>query len=145
MPSAGPGTTSLAAALLQLSLIVAMLVAGFGGLGLLLRWFTGELELERSARRRARGLEPARSPNRPLQEVAGDLRRLGRELACVPTGVAQARRRGLTAAYDDVLVEAARLLEVPEVLRATPEGSGRDLERMRLLSSLEAAGLRVGP
>jgi hypothetical protein len=41
-----------------------------------------------------------------------------------------------------VLVEAAALLEVPHQLTAEPPAT-RELERMRLLASLEAAGLVV--
>jgi hypothetical protein len=87
----------------------------------------------------ATGRPPVR---RPLQLVAADVRRLTRELSMVPGGMPMARRRGLLAAYDDVLVEAAALLEVPHQLTATPPGN-RELERMRLLASLEAAGLVV--
>jgi hypothetical protein len=81
-------------------------------------------------------------PRRPLELVAADLRRLTRELSMVPGGMPMARRRGLLAAFDDVLVEAAELLEVPHQLTAEPPAT-RELERMRLLASLEAAGLVV--
>ncbi|WP_299956084.1 hypothetical protein [uncultured Modestobacter sp.] len=80
---------------------------------------------------------------RPLQLVAADLRRLTRELTTVPGGMPMARRRGLLAAYDDVLVEAADLLQVPHRLLDTPEGA-REFERLRLLGELEAAGLVTG-
>jgi hypothetical protein len=95
--------------------------------------------------RRMPGYQPSRAaqrPRRPVEVVAADLRRLARELAMVPGGMPMARRRGLLAAFDDVLVEAADLLEVPNQLTATPAAS-RELERMRLLASLEAAGLVV--
>jgi hypothetical protein len=96
--------------------------------------------------RRAPGSQAARMdavpPRRPLELVAADLRRLTRELAMVPGGLPMARRRGLLAAYDDVLVEAAVLLEVSHQLTAQPPAT-RELERMRLLASLEAAGLVV--
>jgi hypothetical protein len=54
-----------------------------------------------------------------------------------------ASRRALVAAYDDVLIEAALLLDVPHELRSTPDGRARDVERMRLLAALEGAGLAV--
>ena len=94
--------------------------------------------------RRATGSLPAQPApaRRPLELVAADLRRLTRELAMVPGGTPVARRRGLLAAFDDVLVEAAVLLEVPNQLSALPPAT-RDLERMRLLATLEAAGLAV--
>jgi hypothetical protein len=84
----------------------------------------------------------AARPRRPLELVAADVRRLARELSMVPGGMPMARRRGLLAAFDDVLVEAAELLEVPHQLTAQPPAT-RELERMRLLASLEAAGLVV--
>jgi len=98
------------------------------------------------AGRRAPGTGQQRAvtppPRRPLQLVAADLRRLTRELSMVPGGTPVARRRGLLAAYDDVLIEAAALLQVPHRLTAQPEPL-RELERIRLLGQLEAAGLVV--
>jgi hypothetical protein len=94
----------------------------------------------RERRRAARDPEPGR---RPLQVVAADVRRLGRSLTLVAAGSPMARRRALAAAYDDVLMEAALLLEVPHELRDVPEGRARDLERLRLLAALEGAGLAV--
>lgn len=85
---------------------------------------------------------PVEGPRRPLERVAADLRRLARELAMVPGGMPMERRRGLLAAYDDLLVEAARLLDVPQQLTDVPP-EARELERIRLLGSLEAAGLVV--
>jgi hypothetical protein len=163
--------------LVRLGAVVALFAAGAAVLGLLLRWVTGDLQLERLARprkanappvappgrparpparrraaghhpvgRRAPGTQPdlpgAGRPRRPLEVVAADLRRLARELSMVPGGMPMARRRGLLAAFDDVLVEAAELLEVPNQLTAEPPAS-RELERIRLLASVEAAGLVV--
>ena len=162
---------------MRLGAVVALFAAGAAVLGLLLRWVTGDLKLERLARRRkadpppvaapgrparpparrraaghhpvgrrAPGTQPdhpaAGRPRRPLEVVAADLRRLARELSMVPGGMPMARRRGLLAAFDDVLVEAAELLEVPNQLTAEPPAS-RELERIRLLASVEAAGLVV--
>jgi len=81
-------------------------------------------------------------PRRPLQTVAADLRRLTGELSMVPGGPSVERRRDLLAAYDDVLMEAADLLQVPNRLRTEPPAT-RELERLRLLADLEAAGLVV--
>jgi hypothetical protein len=163
--------------LLRLGGVVVLFAAGVLAIGLLLRWATGQFQLDRLARRRQReaaappqsgapGPPAPRRPaaghhpvgrrvpgsnaarpdavpaRRPLEHVAADLRRLTRELAMVPGGLPMARRRGLLAAYDDVLVEAAALLEIPHQLTAQPPET-RELERMRLLASLEAAGLVV--
>ena len=87
-------------------------------------------------------LRPA-SQRRPLQVVAADVRRLGKQIALVPAGAPMARRRALTAAYEDVLVEAAVLLDVQTDLPTTPVGPQRDAARARLLAALEEAGLAV--
>ncbi|MGY1807404.1 hypothetical protein ACI8AF_08530 [Blastococcus sp. SYSU D00669] len=128
-------------ALLHLGLVTAGLVAAFALLDLLLRWFSGQLRIQRSARLRDR--PPAEPPRRPIELVAADVRRLSRQLDRIPAGAPQARRRGLQAAYEDVLVEAARLLEVPHTLRVLPAGRARDAERRRLEIALAAAGLRT--
>jgi hypothetical protein len=180
VPSGGSVSADVGTSLLRLGAVVALFAAGVAAMGLLLRWMTGELRLDRLARRRrqeqarpavdpvprparppgrrrpAAGHHPvgrrtpgaqaagpaAGRPRRPLELVAADLRRLTRELSMVPGGMPMARRRGLLAAFDDVLVEAAELLEVPNQLTAEPPAT-RELERMRLLASLEAAGLVV--
>jgi hypothetical protein len=120
--------------ILQIAAMTAALAAVFGGTGPLLRWIGRLID------------RPRRVPEtlrRPIQVVAADVRRLARQLSLVPTGAPMARRRALAAAFDDVLIEAAGLLEIPQVLRETPDGTGRDLERLRLLADLEAAGLAV--
>ncbi|RBY80705.1 hypothetical protein [Blastococcus sp. TF02A-26] len=124
----------MAGALLQLALLTAALVGSFGLLGLLTGLFCGTVRL----RPRRRAVEPV---HRPVQQVAADLRRLSRQLALVPAGAPVARRRGLQSAYDDVLVEAAALLEVPHAMTLTPAGPRRDAERRRLQAALTDAGL----
>jgi hypothetical protein len=82
---------------------------------------------------------------RPLETVAADLRRLTRQLALVPAGTPLVRWRALWTAYDSVLMEAAAQLEVEHELRSLPTqiGMERDIERLRVLSALEGAGLVV--
>ena len=129
--------------LLYLGLITGGLVCSFAVIDLLCRWFSGQLQMQRSARRRGRPApEP---PHRPIEQVAADLRRLSAQLARVPAGAPQARRSGWQAAYDDVLVEAAGLLEVPHALSSLPPGRARDAERRRVEIGLAAAGLRPAP
>jgi len=122
--------------LLQIGGTVAVIAAFIAWTGPVVRWVRRRGERRRAAR------NPA-SDRRPLQLVAADLRRLARSLTLVPTGAPMARRRALVAAYDDVLVEAATLLEVPHDLRTAPAGPARDAERLRLVAELEAAGLAV--
>lgn len=124
------------AALLQLIALLAAFAGVIVGLGPLTR----RLEAWAARRRAARHPRPA---NRPLQAVTADLRRLGRQVELVPTGVPMARRRALLAAYDDVLTEAAAMLGVPSELSRLPEGRPREVERLRLVSALRAAGLQV--
>jgi len=126
--------------LLYLGLITGGLVCSFAAIDLLCRWFSGQLQMERGARRRDR--PPQEPPHRPIEQVAADLHRLSGQLARVPAGAPQARRSGLRAAYDDVLIEAARLLEVTHTLGGLPPGPARSAERRRLEISLAAAGLR---
>ena len=97
----------------------------------------------------AAGSGPGRGPppdagRRPLQVVAADVRRLGRQIALVPAGAPMARRRALAAAYEDVLIEAAVLLEVPNDLR---DGARRPRPRRRAAAAAgrrwKSAGLAV--
>jgi hypothetical protein len=127
----------MATSLLQLGLIVAGVVGAVTLLGYLALLVFG------SARPpvRRRPPESAVPARRPLELVAADLRRLSRQLARVPAGAPMARRRGLQAAYDDVLIEAAQLLEVPHTLAGEPAGITRDAERLRLRAALTDAGL----
>jgi hypothetical protein len=122
--------------LLQIGGTVAVVAALIAWTGPVFRRIRRIRERRRSARNPAPG-------RRPIQVVAADVRRLGRSLTLVPAGSPMARRRALAAAYDDVLIEAALLLEVPHELRTTPDGPARDLERLRLLAALEGAGLAV--
>jgi hypothetical protein len=122
--------------LLQIAGVVAVAAVLIAWTGPTVRWIL----------RRRRNARAARHPEalrRPLQVVAADVRRLGRQLALVPAGVPMARRRALAAAYEDVLIEAAVLLDVQNDLRTAPVGPVRDAARLRLLADLEEAGLAV--
>jgi hypothetical protein len=131
----------MAASLLHLGSIVAGVVGAVGLMGWLARLVFGSARLP--VRRPPRA-EPAPA-HRPVEVVAADLRRLAGQLARVPAGAPMVRRRGLQAAYDDVLVEAALILEVAHTLTGRPPGSARDAERLRLQTALTDAGLVVRP
>jgi hypothetical protein len=122
--------------LLQIGGTVAAIAALIAWTGPVARWARRTVQRRRQARNPAPG-------NRPIQVVAADIRRLARSIALVPAGAPMVRRRALAAAYDDVLVEAAALLEIPHELRTLPEGPPRDAERFRLIAALEGAGLAV--
>lgn len=122
--------------LLQIGGTVAVIAALIAWTGPTARW----LHLRWERRRAALRPEPGR---RPLQVVAADVRRLGRQISLVPAGVPMARRRALAAAYDDVLIEAALLLDVPNDLRTAPVGPVRDAARLQLVAELVDAGLAV--
>ena len=126
----------MAGSLLQIAAMTAGLAAVFGGTGPLLRWIGRCIDRRREARQ-------PRTNRRPIQVVAADIRRLARQLSLVPAGAPMARRRALAAAYDDVLIEAAVLLEIPHQMRTIPDGRARDVERLRLQAALEGAGLAV--
>ncbi|WP_232807159.1 hypothetical protein [Geodermatophilus chilensis] len=126
--------------LLHLGAIVGGVVGAVALAGWVARLVFGSARLPVWLRRRREPVAPA---GRPLEQVAADLRRLGAQLARVPAGAPMARRRGLQAAYDDVLVEAARLLEVPHALDTVPPGRPRDVERLRLRTALAEVGLAV--
>jgi len=81
----------------------------------------------------------------PLEKITADLCRLSTAMRDVPPEASRARKCGLLLAYDDVLARAALALDVPEALAELPLGMDRDLERMRVESTLRDAGLRFGP
>ena len=103
-------------------------------------------EVTESAVRHARRLhlmrpEPEYLPNRPLAPIARDLRRLHLAVRDSEHGTSMARRTGTLAAYDDVLLEACRAVDLPDTLTGLAEGTERDAERLRLEFLLDRAGL----
>lgn len=84
---------------------------------------------------------PERPDGPPLETLAATLRRLRPRVHSPAPGVAVARQRGITAAYDSALVNTARALEVPTTLTDLPEGFDQAAERLRLEDALEQAGL----
>ena len=97
--------------------------------------------LGRLARRLARKPEPA--TRLPIERIARNARRLRAELATLPSGTPMARRRGLSYAYDDLLADACRALDVPDTISGMAPGLERDHERLNLEHRLEEVGLRL--
>ncbi len=88
------------------------------------------------------GHRPAEAPaGPPIQEVAADLRRLGRQRS----GAASSSPFWFAAverAYDERLVLACRELRIPHYLTELT-GLDLDIERVRVEGQLEAAGVRL--
>lgn len=79
----------------------------------------------------------------PLERIVRDLRRLQPEARQPGEGAAMAKRRGVVAAYDDLLLDACRALDVPTSLASIPEGVERESERLRVEFALEQAGVPI--
>ncbi|MFJ7216862.1 hypothetical protein [Amycolatopsis sp. NPDC098790] len=79
----------------------------------------------------------------PIERVAADLRRVHRLLAEYPSGTPAARRLGTRQAYDELLAQACRQVDVCHRLAELPEGMDREIERLRVEESLRERGLAV--
>jgi hypothetical protein len=90
-------------------------------------------------------LRPSTPPvlGRPIEEIARDANRLGHSFRCVPRGLSFARFEGCRRAYDLVLSEACRALDVDHLLGVLPPGPELDAERDRVETKLWLAGLRL--
>jgi hypothetical protein len=130
----------MASGLLMIALITAVFVGSVSLVVFGYFCFTGQARPRSYLRRRSDEIAPV---HRPIERVAADLRRLAHQIALVPAGAPVARRRGLQAAYDDVLIEAADLLQVEHTLTALRDGHARDVERLRLSAELKHAGLVI--
>jgi hypothetical protein len=87
---------------------------------------------------------PAPTPlGLPIERIARDLRRLEPEARRHRQGTPVAKHRGVVAAYDDVLLEACRAVNVETTLDALPEGIERESERLRVEYELERAGIPI--
>jgi hypothetical protein len=78
-----------------------------------------------------------------IEDVARSLRRLRHEVVAPAPGTTMARRRGVTAAYEDLMLEAARALGVEDALTGVPEGTEREAARLRMEHLLREAGLAL--
>ncbi len=81
---------------------------------------------------------------RPVEQLAADLRRLR-------VAVATDQRRSAThqlanrVAYDQLLMQACQMLNVPHELVKNTAGPERDIERIRVEAELERAGIVLSP
>jgi hypothetical protein len=124
---------------------VVTLVACTLMLGIAVGLFVCQDEMSRVHRRlRARLAPPPVVPTGPaIEELARSLRRLRSEVRSPRPGTTMARRRGAAAAYEDLLVQAAQALGVPDTLSDLREGTDREAERLRLEHVLREAGLVI--
>jgi hypothetical protein len=91
---------------------------------------------------RRRGGRDVREPaGRPIEEIARDARRLGRQLQHADDGRSAARIGAIRRSYDDVLGEGCAALGVAELLGVLPDGPELDAERRRVEVVLIGAGM----
>ncbi|WP_436537114.1 hypothetical protein [Actinoplanes sp. HUAS TT8] len=81
-------------------------------------------------------------PAVPIEQLAFDLRRLDRQRRSGPLRSSETCMAALMRAYDARLRLACRCLGVPEHLQLL-QGVDREIERLRLETQLEAAGLAL--
>ncbi len=99
------------------------------------------VSVARRLRRRVVTHEPPRPAGRPIEDVARHLRRLRREALAPAPGAPMLRRAAAMAAYEDVLLQAASALGVPDTLSGLRPGTDREAERLRIEHLLRSAGL----
>lgn len=78
---------------------------------------------------------------RPIEAIALDARRLGRQLQHANDGRSAARIAAIRHSYDDVLAEGCAALGVAELLGVLAEGPELDVERRRVEVVLIGAGM----
>jgi hypothetical protein len=90
---------------------------------------------------------PLRPTGMPIEEIAATLRRLQGWLDCYadpsPIPGKATKVAAVSLAYDTVLVDACRALNLDQALADT-YGLDREAERLRMQAALEAAGLVLG-
>lgn len=93
--------------------------------------------------RRIRGRRhPEPKPlGRPIEAIAHDARRLGRELQHADDGRSAARIGAIRRAYDDVLAEGCSALGHEHLLGLLDDGPELDFERRRVEVVLAGAGM----
>jgi hypothetical protein len=91
---------------------------------------------------RTRSGRDLRTPaGRPIEDIALDARRLGRQLQHPDDGRSAARIGVIRRSYDDVLAEGCAALGLAELLGVLAEGPELDGERRRVEVLLVGAGM----
>jgi hypothetical protein len=97
------------------------------------------VEWPAAAHRRGR---QAASPQRSIEQIVHDLRRLGPMFRAPPAGTSRIKIEAARYAYDHVLGEAATAVGVEHLLGVLPPGDDRNAERRHVEDRLWLAGLR---
>lgn len=79
----------------------------------------------------------------PIEQLVADLRRLRAAIGCDQSRSA-AHQLGNRIAYDRVLTEICRMLDIHHDLDSELSGVERDIERLRIEAELEGAGVVLG-
>jgi hypothetical protein len=88
-----------------------------------------------------RAREVAAPAGRPIEDIARDARRLGKQLQHSDDGRSAARIGAIRRSYDGVLAEGCAALGVAELLGVLPDGPELDAERQRVEVVLAGAGM----
>lgn len=91
--------------------------------------------------RRARGRDETPPTGRPIEAIAYDARRLGRQLHDTHDGRSAARISVIRRSYDGVLAEGCAALGMAQLLGVLPDGPDLDHERRRVEVVLVGAGM----
>lgn len=81
--------------------------------------------------------------HRPIEVIAREARRLGRQYRATRTGVSFAKSEAVRRAYDDVLAEGCAALGVTHLLGVLDAGRELDAERLRVERMLHRWGLSL--
>jgi hypothetical protein len=102
-------------------------------------------ELAALFRRLAHRVRPPPEPpgGLPIERIARDARRLRAQMTSSGRGTSMARRTGTWQAYDELLAEACRALDIPDTLTGMPPGTEREAERLLVEHRLMEAGLQL--
>jgi hypothetical protein len=79
----------------------------------------------------------------PIEKLAADLRRVHRVLAGYEQGTPLVRRVGTLQAYDELLIQACRAVDVDQRIDRLRPGTELELERLRVEEQLRHAGLAI--
>jgi len=80
--------------------------------------------------------------SRPIEEIAADLRRLGRRFHGLDPHASFIKTEAVRGAYDKVLAECCATLEITHLLAVLPPGPERNAERERVEVQLTDSGVR---